>query len=69
MKFLLNKSLATFSFLLLAIPVGHAEESAPVQRVSKTRLSPEVHGSISKGSSFSPRIRTPMGVGGSRTTR
>ena len=52
MKFLLNKSLATFSFLLLAIPVGHAEESAPVQRVSKTRLSPEVHGSISKGLEF-----------------
>ena len=52
MKFLLNKSLATFCFLLLAIPVGHAEESAPVQRVGKTRLSPEVHGSISKGLEF-----------------
>ena len=34
-----------------------------VQRVSKTRLSPEVHGSISGGSSFSPRIRTRWELG------
>ena len=61
MKSLQNKGITLAFFLIMGLTLAEAQEKAPVQRVGKARLTPEVQTSISKGHAFLSKTQNSDG--------